>query len=73
MCGEESGGMTIGGHIPEKDGFLTLLLVLEMMGEEKKPVGEILNNVYKELDIHCAKTRNNLTFPTDKAKKDFIS
>ncbi len=31
MAAEQSGGMSIVGHIPEKDGILTNLLVLEML------------------------------------------
>ena len=29
--GEESGGLSIQGHIPEKDGILANLLILEVM------------------------------------------
>ncbi len=34
--GEESGGLSIRGHIPEKDGILANLLILEAMAYEKK-------------------------------------
>ncbi len=34
--GEESGGLSIRGHIPEKDGILANLLVLEAMAYENK-------------------------------------
>ncbi len=30
LAGEESGGMSIGGHVPEKDGILACLLACEM-------------------------------------------
>ena len=36
--GEESGGLSIKGHIPEKDGLLANLLVLEMVAKEQKPL-----------------------------------
>lgn len=39
--GEESGGLSIGGHIPEKDGILADLLVLEMLAYEDKPLWEL--------------------------------
>lgn len=39
--GEESGGLSIKGHIPEKDGLLANLLVLEAMAYWKKPLVEL--------------------------------
>lgn len=39
--GEESGGLSIKGHIPEKDGIIADLLVLEMIAYEKKPLWEL--------------------------------
>lgn len=50
--GEESGGCSIMGHIPEKDGILTNLLVAEMCAWEKKKLSHIvadLNQQYGEL------------------------
>lgn len=41
MGGEESGGLSIKGHIPEKDGILANLLVVEMLARKKKPLSEI--------------------------------
>jgi phosphomannomutase len=40
--GEESGGLTIGDHIPEKDGILANLLICEMMAKYKKPLSQII-------------------------------
>lgn len=39
--GEESGGLSIKGHIPEKDGIIADLLVLEMISYEEKPLWEL--------------------------------
>lgn len=36
IAGEESGGLSIQGHIPEKDGILANLLILEAMAYEGK-------------------------------------
>lgn len=57
---EESGGLSIGRHLPEKDGILACLLVMEMVAEEKKSLKEIFNNlekiygkfINKRIDIH---------------------
>lgn len=47
--GEESAGMTIKDHVPEKDGILACLLVAEMTAWERKPVRELLKRLYKEV------------------------
>lgn len=39
--GEESGGLSIKGHIPEKDGILANLLILEAMAYTKKSMIEL--------------------------------
>lgn len=39
--GEESGGLTIKGHIPEKDGLLANLIMVEMLAKYKKPLSAI--------------------------------
>lgn len=40
--GEESGGLTIRGHVPEKDGILACLLALEMVAQRGRPLGQLL-------------------------------
>lgn len=47
--GEESAGLTIKGHVPEKDGILACLLVAEMVAREEKSITEMLNNLYSEV------------------------
>lgn len=42
MGGEESGGISIKGHIPEGDGILMGLLLLEVMGSARVPLHEII-------------------------------
>lgn len=42
MGGEESGGISIQGHIPEGDGVLMGLLILEVMAAAKAPLHEIV-------------------------------
>ena len=39
--GEESGGLSIGGHIPEKDGIIANLLILEAMAYSGKKLKEL--------------------------------
>jgi phosphoglucomutase len=39
--GEESGGLTIGGHVPEKDGILACTLIAELVAYERKTLTQI--------------------------------
>jgi len=45
--GEESGGLSIKGHIPEKDGVLACLLMAELVATERKPLTKILKDIEK--------------------------
>lgn len=46
--GEESGGIGIKNHLPERDSLLAGLLVIELMSYENKPIEEILNDLSKK-------------------------
>ncbi len=46
--GEESGGLSIAGHIPEKDGLLADMLLAEMVAYEQKPMTQILDEIYEK-------------------------
>lgn len=45
MGGEESGGMSVQGHIPEGDGVLMGLLLMEVMAESGKPLHVLINEL----------------------------
>ncbi|MDD5448963.1 MAG: phosphoglucomutase/phosphomannomutase family protein, partial [Actinomycetota bacterium] len=47
--GEESGGTGIGGHIPERDGILVGLLLLEIMATHGKTLGELVDELMEDL------------------------
>lgn len=49
LAGEESGGLSIRGHVPERDGILACLLMLELVAFEKKPLGAIRGRLQKKL------------------------
>lgn len=40
--GEESGGLTIRGHVPEKDGILACLLAIEMVAQRGRSLATLL-------------------------------
>ena len=48
MGGEESGGIAIKGHIPEGDGVLMGLLLLEVMAYHDKPLHELVAELLEE-------------------------
>jgi len=45
--GEESGGLSVKGHVPEKDGILACLLMAELVATERKSLGKILKELEK--------------------------
>jgi phosphoglucomutase len=47
--GEESAGLTVEGHVPEKDGILADLLVAEMCGATGKTIGELSAELDREI------------------------
>src|SRR6185369_11337486 len=57
--GEESAGLTIRGHVPEKDGILACFLVAEMVAREGKTVRELLERLYREVGRFVTR-RDNL-------------
>jgi phosphomannomutase len=48
MGGEESGGMSIQGHIPEGDGILMGLLLLEVMAAHEMPLHALIADLLVE-------------------------
>jgi len=49
MGGEESGGLGVKGHIPERDGILLGLLLLEAMAVTGKGLRQLLNDTMEEI------------------------
>jgi phosphoglucomutase len=64
MGGEESGGLTIQGHVPEKDGILACLLMAEVRAVERKSFREILKQLRRDVGPYFSK-RVNLHLKND--------
>lgn len=47
--GEESAGLTVQGHVPDKDGIVACLLVAEMVAVTKKTLKELLADLYRRV------------------------
>lgn len=48
--GESSGGLSIGGHIPEKDGLLANLIIADLVASQKKPLSQVLSGIIAGLE-----------------------
>ena len=67
LGGEESAGLTIRGHIPEKDGILACLLVAEMISARNASISEQILQLFKKVGRSFAPIRENLHL-TDEQK-----
>ena len=63
--GEESGGLSVKGHVPEKDGILACLLMAELVATEKKSLGQILKELAKQIGEFYS-DRINISFSPEK-------
>jgi alpha-D-glucose phosphate-specific phosphoglucomutase len=62
--GEESGGIGFRGHIPERDGILANLLLLEMLATTGKTVTELADELQREFG-RSAYDRIDIRFPLE--------
>lgn len=60
LGGEESAGMTIHGHVPEKDGILACLLVAEMISARRTALSEQLRDLFRRVGGEFWPIRVNL-------------
>jgi phosphomannomutase len=65
--GEESGGIGIARHLPERDGLLNALLLANVMAEENKTLGQLVQQLqdqygehqYGRIDLHISDDLKN--------------
>jgi phosphomannomutase len=50
--GEESGGIGIPRHLPERDGILNSLLLANAMADQKKTLGQLVRDLQQEFGPH---------------------
>ncbi|UCG82880.1 MAG: phosphoglucomutase/phosphomannomutase family protein [Dehalococcoidia bacterium] len=63
--GEESGGFGFRGHIPERDGVLAGLYLLDLMVSMSKKPSELIQYLYEKVGPHYYE-RNDFHFPSEK-------
>jgi len=65
--GEESGGLSIQGHIPEGDGILMGLLLLEVVSQARVPLNELVADIQRSVGpARYARADLHLRHPVDK-------
>ena len=70
LGGEESGGVAIKGHIPERDGIWMGLVIWEYMAKSGKSLEELINEVY-EITGSFSFERNDLHL-TEEVKNKIV-
>lgn len=63
--GEESGGLAVAGHIPERDGIWVGLIIMEFMAKTGKSLNDLIAEVYEKVgafsfdrdDMHIAEDK----------------
>jgi alpha-D-glucose phosphate-specific phosphoglucomutase len=55
LGGEESAGMSMRRHLPEKDGILACLLVAEMVARTGKKLNQLVEEMYEEFGYYYSK------------------
>lgn len=72
--GEESGGLAVKGHIPERDGIWIGLMILEFIAKTGRTIKELIQEVYKYVgpfsydrdDLHLKEERKQAIINTCK-------
>lgn len=67
VAGEESGGIAVAGHIPERDGIWAGLLILEYIAKSGKSLTSLIQDIYQKvgafacdrIDLHLTEKKKN--------------
>jgi alpha-D-glucose phosphate-specific phosphoglucomutase len=71
LGGEESGGISIKGHIPEGDGILMGLLLMEIVAEAHAPLSELVANLQRTVGP-TVYSRDDVRLKKFVAKKEMV-
>jgi len=70
--GEESGGLSIKGHIPEGDGILMGMLLLEIMADAQASLRELVEDIQQEVGPACY-ARRDIALKRPVPKKEMVA
>ncbi len=68
MAGEESGGFAFQGHIPERDGILSGLYLLEYMARTGKSPTQLVGHLFDQVGPHFYNRRDLPFDPNDRER-----
>ncbi len=68
MGGEESGGFAFRGHIPERDGVLSGLYILEYMAKTGRPPSQLVQQLFDQTGSHYYNRRDVSFDPRDRVR-----
>ena len=71
IAAEESGGLGVKGHLPERDGIFIGLLLCEIMAVRKKKLSELVDELMSEFGWHYFNRIDKLL--TEKEKKRILA
>jgi phosphomannomutase len=69
--GEESGGLGVKGHLPERDGIFLGLMLCKMMAVRRKPIGALVGELMDEFGVHEFKRVDKHLSEKDSVMKRF--
>ena len=70
LAGEDSGGLSTGEHIPEKDGLFANLLIIEMMARENKTLNQLVKEIHDFIGAIFHTDRVDIILDDDKKVKE---
>lgn len=70
LAGEDSGGLSTGEHIPEKDGLFANLLIIEMMAKENKTLNQLVKETNDFIGAIFHTDRVDIKLNDDKKVKE---
>ncbi len=68
LAGEESAGMSMAGHVPEKDGILAGLLATEMMATRKRTIAQLRDDLFAKVGALYSAREDFKVTPEDTAR-----
>lgn len=72
LGGEESGGIGFADHMPERDGLLCALYLLEIVAQTGKDLGDLYIQLQEEVGFHSYYDRKDLKLAGDTFKQQLL-
>lgn len=73
LAGEDSGGLSTGDYISEKDGIYANLLILEMVSKLNKPLYQLKEEILEFAGVHFVQDRVDVKLSDDSKKEEIIN